>query len=76
VDNIYIVREHGEEGQTWEHGIYAEFTAARHKARDVGETLRPFSTVQVTSYKLEGAQFVPTEEDDPGHEHYLVERRS
>lgn len=72
-DAIYIVREYGEEGQTREHGIFVDATKARHKARDVGEDLAPFTTVEVLSFKLEGLEFVPAVEGDPEWCEYSVE---
>lgn len=72
-DAIYIVREYGEEGQTTEHGIFTDPTKARHKARDVGEGLAPFSGVEVLSFKRVGDEFVEAQEGDPEWHQYSVE---
>jgi hypothetical protein len=71
--NLYMVNWHGEEGQTAEHGIFVDPNIARGKAVDVGLDLAPFSCVVVTSYKREGAEFVPTVKGDPGHYTFSVE---
>lgn len=69
--NLYFVRWHGEEGQSSEHGIFTD----PNVARDVAEGIKidRYSSVVVTSFKREGAEFVRTEKGDPGHYDYVRE---
>ena len=73
-DNLYIVREHSEEGQCFEHGIFTDPNIARHRVD--GIELQSFTSADVTSYTREGAEFVRAVEGDPGFFEYSVEREA
>ena len=70
--NLYFVKWTCEEGHTSDHGILTDPEAARRRA--AGVHLPRFSCVVVASFKLEGAEFIPTVEGDPGHLEFSLER--
>jgi hypothetical protein len=70
--NLYIVTEHGEEGRSYEHGIFTDPEVAQGTA-DVID-LQRFSCVEVKTMKLDGLKFVPAKRGDEGYANSVRER--